>query len=434
MICIFSKNITARHHYTFDVIFRHWLDAEYFITERLSDYDPSRDFLISYGHNDQTAGLTVYSSGLLEEKNIRHVVPDCTDWNGVPVLFPETGVQCTIPFDLFAAVFYMISRYEEYLPYTPDQHGRFEADMSLAGIRGFLQVPVVDYWVKELRSAITQHSRGHLPEPPVFSYLPTYDIDQFYSFRHKGFLRNAAGFLRDLLKAKFALVSQRIRVLRGKEKDPFDSFDYLDGLHTRYGLKPIYFLHPGTYGPFDKNVPLHHPGATERVKHLLEKYSVGLHPSYRAARDPELLRSEIQALSSLTGVPVTCVRQHFLRIRIPETYRTFASLGIKNDYSLGWASDNGFRAGTGRSFPFYDLQREHQTSLILHPLCMMDGAFRNYQQVSPDQAKQEAAGIIRSLKETGSTCISLWHNESLGSSPHWKNWKEVYEFIIEKAI
>ena len=60
-------------------------------------------------------------------------------------LFPTDGSD--LPFDVFAAVFYMVSRYEEYLPFVPDQHGRFTSSSSLASKHNFVLKPVVNEWV-----------------------------------------------------------------------------------------------------------------------------------------------------------------------------------------------------------------------------------------------------------------------------------------------
>lgn len=433
MIHILCKNITQRHRYTFNVVFHHWLNTEYRIITSDEDNEPSGGALIVYDNTHRQPGIFIPCSGLLDESTIRNLVPEYSSWLGKPIIFPSGEDFVTMPFDIFSAIFYMISRYEEYLPYTPDEHGRFEVHMSLAGIRRFQHIPVVDYWVKELRLIINRQYPGMIAEPPAFSFLPTYDIDQFRSYLYKGFLRNSAGYIRDLFKGKSRELKTRLNVLRKKEKDPFDSFDYQDALHKKYDLKPLYFIHPGTWGTFDKNLPLRKPEAAEMVRTLAKSYSIGLHPSYRSTENPELLKKEIADLSSVINAPVTCCRQHFLRIRIPETYRNFINCGIKNDYSLGWATDNGFRAGTGRSFPFYDLEKEQQTSLILHPLSMMDGAFKNYLKLSPTASVKEAMKLIDALKETDSSCICLFHNESLGTSPQWEGWKEVYEYIIEKS-
>lgn len=433
MITILCDQPTPRHLFTFNVIFRRWLRTSYRIITDQGDIAEG-GLLIRYQTNGQANSFCIPNAGLLGEKSIRPIVPEVGQWQGKPVFFPMQDVHASLPFDLFSAVFYMISRYEEYLPFTPDEHGRFEAPMSHAGLRGFHHIPVVDFWLSWLRQAIEDRCGGLLPKADPFNFQPTYDIDQFFSYRYKGLFRNGAGVMRDLAKGNLPKVGLRMQVLFGNKKDPFDSFSYLDELHLTYGLKPIYFIHPGTYGKFDKNIPLQKAIVARRVRELAEKYTVGVHPSYISAGKPTLLRAEMDALAAIIGSPADRCRQHFLRIRIPDSFRLFMACGIRHDYSLGWASDNGFRAGTGRSFPFYDLEKEEETPLILHPLCMMDGAFRNYLHMHPEEAKAQISEIIRSLKDTNSVCTTLWHNESLGTSRHWAGWRSVYEHTLREAL
>ncbi len=60
--------------------------------------------------------------------------------------FYQTNDNSDLPFDPFAASFYLVSRYEEYLPYQPDQFGRFPAKASVAYQNGFLKKPVVNHY------------------------------------------------------------------------------------------------------------------------------------------------------------------------------------------------------------------------------------------------------------------------------------------------
>ena len=60
------------------------------------------------------------------------------------------------PFDPFAASFFMISRYEEYLPHIKDIHGRFEAKESLAFKNNFLEKPIVDIWINLIKKELVE--------------------------------------------------------------------------------------------------------------------------------------------------------------------------------------------------------------------------------------------------------------------------------------
>ena len=53
-----------------------------------------------------------------------------SQWKGLPVFFQTTS-DSDIPFDVFAASFFLVSRYEEYLEFQPDAHGRFPDQIHL---------------------------------------------------------------------------------------------------------------------------------------------------------------------------------------------------------------------------------------------------------------------------------------------------------------
>ena len=54
-----------------------------------------------------------------------------------------------LPFDIFAASFFLVTRYEEYLDFKPDKYGRFPAPAShLHSEMDFLEIPVIDLWAR----------------------------------------------------------------------------------------------------------------------------------------------------------------------------------------------------------------------------------------------------------------------------------------------
>ena len=90
-------------------------------------------------------------------------------------------------FDIFSAIFFMVSRYEEYLPFTPDRHGRFKATDTLAYKNNFLQIPVVDTWINLFKSILQKKFPAIKLLPSYFKAIVTYDIDVAYKFKGKKF-------------------------------------------------------------------------------------------------------------------------------------------------------------------------------------------------------------------------------------------------------
>ncbi|MFY7816329.1 MAG: DUF7033 domain-containing protein, partial [Chryseobacterium taeanense] len=87
--------------------------------------------------------MHIQPRGLVFESDIHPVSVVCTKWEGYPIFFSGSG---DIPFDIFSASFYLVSRYEEYLTFTPDQYGRFPHTASIAFREGFLDIPLVQHW------------------------------------------------------------------------------------------------------------------------------------------------------------------------------------------------------------------------------------------------------------------------------------------------
>jgi hypothetical protein len=293
----------------------------------------------------------VFSYGLLYEQGIRQFEPEVVKNHDQVLLFPAPE-GFDLPFDLFSAVFYMISRYEEYLEFEADRHGRFEAGQSLAFRHRFLEQPVVDQWIELFLAALkNQFPALNLPERK-FRFCSTIDIDRPWAYRHKGFIRTTAGILNHLLHANIRETVNRMAVLIGYADDPYDTYRYIRTQEQIHGFHSDYFLLLGNYGKHDSNFALNTSEFRELVRYLAEDSVIGLHPSHKSCTNDNALQKEVRLFSKILGKAPEISRQHFLMVNIPDTYRKLILLGIKHDYSMGFGSHTGFRAGTGNSFPF----------------------------------------------------------------------------------
>jgi hypothetical protein len=200
-----------------------------------------------------------------------------------------------------------------------------------------------------------------------YSFVSTIDIDNAYAYREKGFIRTLGGFARAAVKINFSEISERMRVLLGMEKDPYDTYDYQLEIHQKHHTKVIYFFLLGDYGINDKNLPPDSLSFQSLIKRLADHAAVGIHPSFNSFGRERQLKKEIGRLSGILHCEITKSRQHFLRLRLPETYRSLIELDIKEDYTMGYASRPGFRAGICSPFNFYDLDQEKETPLRIFP-------------------------------------------------------------------
>ena len=101
---------------------------------------------------------------------------------------------------------------------------------------------------------------------------------------------------------------------------------------------------------------------------------------------------------------------------------------------MGYAEIAGFRASICTPFPFYDLDQDMPTKLMIHPFAVMDGTLNNYMSLTPQQATEVISSLIKEVKNVGGTFIPLWHNQSLNNQGEWKGWNEVYIKMVECAL
>jgi len=433
-ILIYTHKRTNRVLYIFKHIFGEMLGLE---PECIHDKEAFMEYegpKLNYSLQPIGDEAFIMSVDLLFERGISEQELSFADYNGQKSFFLTYNKKSIFPFDLFSASFYLITRYEEYLPFMKDKYGRFDAEVSLAFSEGFLRKPLVNIWVKDLADKLQFFFPDLDVKLPQYKFIPTIDIDAAFAYRQKGMLRTAGGYLKDLRDLNFLEMQKRTRVLFGKEPDPFDTFDYQFEVQKKYQLKPIYFILFADYGTNDKNTPTHSRIFQELVRWIADHADVGIHPSFTSNSVFGKLKKEIRFLSKTLHREVSKSRQHFLILNLPNTYRNLINHGITDDYSLGYASQIGFRASTCTSFLFYDLEMENTTSLRLHPFAAMEGSLRDYNQLNARQALEEYQAIIDEVKLVGGTYISIWHNESLSNEKRWFAWRDVYEKMVEYAL
>ncbi len=434
MLLIYTDKITNRIKYIFNLLIKELLNVNFKLTSSKEEFSTYEGVKFSYTKYQLGNELFFGSVNLLFERGISNIDFTFIESYELPAFFPVFQKESAMPFDPFAAAFYLVSRYEEYLPYRKDEYGRFSANESLAYQKNFLQKPLVNIWAL----AIGKKLRERFPEFSIpgtkYQFIPTIDIDAAWAFKQKGFLRTTGGYLNAFSNFHFSTIVHRTKVLAGFEQDPFDTYDLQFELQKKYNLHPIYFILFAEYGLNDKNIPIENRTFRTLIKSLMDYAEVGIHPSYNSNFSTKKLREEIARLSKLLNTEVTKSRQHFLKLQLPYTYRNLINLDITDDYTMGFAAQPGFRAGICSTYNFYDLDMDAETKLRVHPFTLMDGTLRDYMNIGAGQAMQYITPLIQEVKAVNGTFISLWHNESLSNQGRWENWQIVYEEMIKEAI
>ncbi len=430
MLLIYTPKLTHRIQYIFSLYFKNVLSLDYVITTDIEEFSRSENPKLSYCSNPLNNEFFIQSSRLLLEHRITELDLSFIDHNDIKVPFPTYNTQSAFPFDIFAAGFFLVSRYEEYLPFIRDQHNRFEAKQSIAFKEQFLGKPVVNQWAIELKEKLQNYYPNLAIKQPAYRFIPTFDIDNTFAYLHKGFFRGLGGFCCSLWQQDFKAVKERFKVIIRKEKDPFDVYDFMIDLQRKYKISPLYFILFSSYGSYDKNLSINNWHFQSLIKRLSDYASVGLHPSYQSASDFKILAQELDNLSGVVHKPITQSRQHYLMLKLPNTYRNLIHLGITDDYSMGYASETGFRAGICTPFPFYDLEAEEETKLIIHPFGIMDTTVFTHQNLSQEQVFKQTQALIDEVRRVDGTFYMLWHNETFAD----KNKKKIFEDIMEYGI
>ena len=247
-------------------------------------------------------------------------------------------------------------------------------------------------------------------------------------------MRTAGAFLKSISSQNFRDIKERAFTLLGKMHDPYDTYDYLLSIQKKYDLHMIYFFLLGNYGVNDKNISANNPKFQALIKHLGDYAETGIHPSFGSNSHAEQVKIEVNRLSAITHKYIIKSRQHFLKLHLPETYKNIIQCGIQQDYTMGYASKVGFRAGVCSPFKWYDLDADEETSLSIYPFCVMDGTLKTYMKLNQEQAIAQCAGLIRQIKEVNGTCITLWHNETISNWRDWEAWQHVYEEVVKLAV
>lgn len=385
--------------------------------------------VINYSTLSIKGSVKITPDKLLFEKGIVKREITVSEWKGYQVFF-QTVPDSDIPFDLFAASFYLISRYEEYLDHDPDEHGRYPASNSIAYRNGFLHRPLVDLWTREFARIIVKKYPTVVFRRNDYKALLTIDSDQPFAYLGKGMIRSMGGLLRDLTERK-GRASDRLRVLRKDEKDPFQVYDYLISNIEKNGSSARFFFPTGDLTRYDKNPSWKNEEYRSLIRKISQKYETGLHPSYYSSDRSAEVRSQLARIETILGKRAVSARFHYIRLRMPVSYRSLIEAGITEDYSMGYPEEPGFRAGIARPFLFYDLSEESQTGLMIFPFQVMDATLYKYKKLDTEKAEEIIRNLINETRNVGGLFVSLWHNTSLLESPGWKGWRELFETMLQ---
>lgn len=410
MIYIYSPFNSERLTYVLDFCFK-TKGLDYTVINVKTELNTIKGIVINYSSETIPNTHTIPNNGLLFDTKIDSLLDlryEDHEWTLNSVL------------DKFSIIFYMLSTFEEYIIKEKDKHLRFSAKTSCLHKNNRLDKPNTDIIVKQLWEVLGLDYSGIQSK---FNTHITFDIDSAWSIKNKGFFRSLASDVKDLLKRKS--IKDKFKVRFGKKQDPFDTYSIIKEVSEKNTVTCFFLL--GDWGKYDKNINWKHKNLKQLIFDLKQSCSIGIHPSYGSYLNTEKVKMELNRLYTIGNTSTTKSRQHFLKLDVPQSYQLLESIGITDDYSMGFADAYGFRAGTSFSYPFFDLHSNTITKLMIHPITYMDGTLNQYLGLSTDESIKVIQCLKTEVENVGGTFCPLWHNETIGEVGIWEGWRKVFE-------
>lgn len=395
--------------------------VEWLIISELETFKQSPHFKLNYSPVQlEEANAWVFPDGWMEDGTWRSI--DYAQLNTGWVMFPQRNGDYA--FDVFSAIFVMLTRAEEFLINTRDEHDRFLAAYASYPQGMSYAIPWVDVWLehwcaylndKGLKLTINQSCSG----------LMTIDVDQVTAVYGKSLYKTIAGGVKHI---KLISPHRRIQAYRNIIRDPFYSFPTLRSDAEKSGVPYHFFLLGGQQGNYDHNQDFSTPAYSSVIQELKEWATIGWHPGYYwQEKSLEEQKNEKEQLEQIIGKEITSVRMHFLKNNVQRCYLRLVELGITDDYTMGYPDQVGFRAGTSHPYAFYSLHLEQELPLQIHPLIAMDATFKWYLNHTPAQAVKLSEELIKYIISFGGEAVFLWHNHTVNDFGEWNQWSAVYQ-------
>ena len=429
MLLVYTHKITPRFTYIMKQIFVRILGIETSFTTKVEDFIKHTGPKLTYTKQPLQNEFFLQSVDVLFEQGINDIDVNVSDWTGTPCFF-KVGEKSLLPYDIFAASFYLLSRYEEYLPHVKDIYNRFSAKDSIAYQHDFLKSPIVDIWAFKLLEKLIERFPEIEYKERTYNYTSIIDVTTSHCYSHRGIVRSISGFLFDVFSFRLKRVAKRIVVWFNPSKDPFNNFDYLVKLHKKNKVRSMFFFQFASYSTYDKNVSPNNNKFKFLIKSIADYSIVSLAASYSSFHENRLLKQEKERLAAVVNRPINYSRMRYNRVDIPQTYRNLVETEFTDDYTMGYTHYVGFRAGTCTPFYFYDIPLEVQQPIRIHPFAVHDYALRSA------KTKDEIVSIVETIHKQVVTVngdfVSIFSNELLGDVEHKIDWKELYKTFLNK--
>lgn len=414
-IYIHTTAVSNKLNYVLDFVFKVAFDEEYeLITDKA---DSNSKSCINYQAERSDSKLSIPISGYFDSTSL-----DAPSFDRELVSDNEV-----LNFDLFAAIFYLLARVEEYQDSERDEHDRFKMSNSILYEKKLLHLPVIDLWLQSFKEIL--ESKGiPIRMNRSYAFQSTIDVDHIYAYKHKSVGVKIMSSLRDVITFRGGRLYDRFFL----KNDPYYRFSDILSWHQDLGIAPKFFMLTSERSDHDKSLSPSSIHFRNVVELLSSKADIGIHPSYYS-EEKNLIGFQKELLETITGQTITNSRQHYLRVKLPHTNKDLIANNISQDHSMGFAESIGFRSGTSYEHKWYDLENDQVTELSIMPFQVMDVTLNKYMDLAPQEALNKVNDIIQVIKSVNGTFSLIWHNSSFYDREGWKGWEDAYKQILKLA-
>lgn len=428
MLLIYTYKISNRLRYVTQQCIKNILKVDFELTTSVEDFIKHDGPKITYAKQPLQNEFFIESHPLLFEKGLRAVDVTAGQWNNIPYFF-GVGEKSKIPFDLFAASFFLLSRYEEILFHVKNPKNEFKAELSVLHKLDALKRPLIDLWMNVFYQSLQEHF-DQIPErASEVNYELSLNVVQAFKYSGRGLMRQLTESLGDLARFNFNTIKRRFAVLTGRMEDPFLIYNDLINRLDSSDIKLRFFFEYSKYLFEDQNISRFRSSLNRLIKSVADYKTVALSISHLGLQDSNALERERLELSKQIHRPIWYALHSKLNLRMPYYYKRLIDAELRDDFSMGYADKIGFRSGTSSTHFFYDLDVEMVQPLRVHPFVMANQVFKNRRAAK--QAFSDLRAAVSEIQKIGGNLRFVFSNEFVSETPGSTYFENLIQFVDE---
>ena len=428
MLLIYTHRISNRLRYITQQCIENILKLDFELTTSVEDFIKHDGPKITYAKQPLQNEFFIESHPLLFEKGVRAIDVTAGDWNDIPYFF-GVGEKSKIPFDLFAASFFLLSRYEEILFHVKNPKNEFKSELSVLHKLDALKRPLIDLWMNAFYQSL-QENFDQIPErASEVNYELSLNVVQAFKYSGRGLMRHLTESIGDIARLNFNTIKKRFAVWTGRIEDPFLIYNDLIHRLDSSDIKLRFFFEYSKYLFEDQNISRFRSSLNRLIKSVADYKTVALSISHLGLQDSNALERERLELTKQIHRPIWYALHSKLNLRMPHYYKRLIDAELRDDFSMGYADKIGFRSGTSSTHFFYDLDVEMVQPLKVHPFVMTNQVFKNRRAAK--QAFSDLRAVVNETQKIGGNLRFVFSNEFVAETPGSTYFENLIQFVDE---